>query len=231
MQRLSKPPLNLVTLRVEFPHNLKVSEKRSEYYEKVKTEFPLIVFPENKNLAFDFSDCHFRNNEGNAQVRIATNYFILETVKYENVDVFWAQFKKIFFDFSQCFQTTKITSVRLNYDNIIKMDKGLLGESFSDYFSLGIAFKDQQQRKFLTIDGSFLFSMDNGIIQMEIRPRQNQTTLAWDMLEFKIGCQVNKELTVDENLDTLKKEFDSAHFNIEELFISSLAEKYFQSLK
>lgn len=231
MDKLSKPPLNLVTLRVEFPHNLKVSEHRSEYYEKIKTDFPQVIFPEKQSLTYDFSDCHFRNSESTTQIRIATNYFVVETVKYDKVDNFWVLFDKVFSQFKTCFNIENVTTLRLSYDNFIKIEKGISSANFSDYFSLGVSFREQKERKFLTLNGSVFFAIENGILQISINPKQNQETLIWDALEFKIDCQMNKNVNLDGTLGTLKTEFDIAHRNIEDMFVSSLAEQYFQSIK
>lgn len=231
MKKLTKPPLNLVSLKIDFPPNLKVSEKRSEYYELVKEEYPLIVFPESKGLVYDFSDCHFRNNAGTTQLRIATHYFAMETVKYESVDIFWQMLKKHFIAFTKCFSILDVNSLRLSYDNLIKVEKGVIGDNFSDYLSLDFSLKDKKQRKFITCDGSFVFAVDNGIMQIEIHPRQNPISLVWDTLDFKIDCQVNTVMKTDQNLDEVKNIFELAHGNIEDLFFSSLSEKYLKAIQ
>lgn len=230
MQKLAKPPLNLVTLKIEFPHNLKISEKRSEYYDAIKNEFPAIVFPENKGLAYNYSDCHFRDSGSTTQIRIATNYFVLETAKYENKDAFWNLFERHFSEFTKRFAISNVVSFLLSYDNLISIKKGIAGEDFSDYLSLGLFFKNKEQRKFITVDGVFVFAVEGGFMAINIRPRQNKETLVWDALNFKLDFQINKNLPISEKLNDVKRIFDLGHGHIEDLFVSSLAEKYFEEI-
>jgi uncharacterized protein (TIGR04255 family) len=230
MEKLTKAPLNLASITIQFPHQLKVSETRSAYHELVKKDFPLVVFPENRELKFDFSDCFFRNNEGNAQIRVATNYFVLETIAYVSKEVFWDSFSKVFFSFVKLFDIQDVTALKLSYDNLIMIDNNLVGGEFTDYFSLAAAFRNKEEKKFVTVDGSFLFAVKDGLVQIEVKPKQNPQTNIWDTFNFKVDCQINKKLSM-EKPDDLNKAFNSAHQHIEDMFISSLTEKYLASIK
>lgn len=232
MEKLSKAPLNVVTLRLEFNHNLKVAEKKSEYYELIKQDLPLIVIPEIKDLTYDFADCHFRTANSSIQIRIATNYFIYETINYSDVEQFWLSFKDKFLKFIQCFSIEKLNSLRLTYDNNIKVDVTKITENFSDYFAFHLGFKGKQPRKFLTVDGAFVFSLDNGAAALlEIHPRQNKATLVYDTVNLKIEFLTSQPVLVQQNLEEIEKQFRLGHSHIEDLFFSSLTEKYLQEIK
>ncbi len=232
MEKLKNPPLNLVILRVEFPHHLKITETRSSYFDLVKADFPVILFPEIKSLAFDWADCIFRNQKNDTQIRIASNYFVLETTNYENVRPFWSLFESNFSKFVKNFSITEILSIELIYQNILKIDDAKIGSDFSDYFSLEINFKDKPKRKLVTYNGGFIFSTDGGTVQIEIKPLQNQETKIWDKLTFNINfMSLKQQLSIRENLIELKALFDKAHSDIEDVFTTSLTKKYFDSLK
>ncbi len=231
MAKFKNPPLNLVTLRLTIPPNLKVSELRSGYFELIKSDFPLIIFPEARSLAFDFSDCHFRNTKNDAQVRISTNYFLYETTNYQEVSAFWEGFSKVFSKFLDFYQIKEVTSFGLNYQNILLANEKAVGEDFRDYFSFKINFKNKSQRSLLTCDGAFIYSTQEGNLKIDIRPRMNQQTKLWDALFFTIELLNEKQIPVDASLGSIKSMFDKAHAHVEDAFLSSLTDKYLKTIQ
>jgi uncharacterized protein (TIGR04255 family) len=233
LDKLSHPPLDLVTFELGIPSNLKIAESRSIYFDLVKEHFPKIIFPEIKTLNYDWADVIFRNEKNDAQLRVSTNYFVYETSKYDDVVAFWRSIKEYFLKFVSCYQITSLTSLRVNYQNIIRLTNQQVGESFNDYLSLEVEFKDHQSRKLMACDGMFIYSTDDGnVMKIDIRPRQNPQTQSWDSLSFALEFSVlNKNIAVDKDLTSIKTIFDKAHNHIESVFRRSLTDRYYEAIK
>lgn len=231
MEKLSKPPLVAAALRITFLHNLKVSELRSAYYEDIKDTFPHIQFPDVKQISYDFSDCHFWNREAKTQVRIATNYFALETVDYKNVDEFWLTFQSVFKKFVDRMGVREVVGITIEFLNKISIDAVNVGTNFGDYFTLGLISNAKLSKEFLTLDGAAIFRVGESLLQIDIRPVQNPQTRLYDTLDFKITFLSNKQWTVDEQLAGINTIFVEGHKHIEDVFRTSLTEKYLQIIK
>lgn len=231
MEKLSKPPLVAAALRVTFPHNLKVSELRSAYYEDVKELFPNIQFPELKQMAYDFSDCHFQNLEEKAQIRLATNSFSMETLQYKNVDEFWRTFHGVFGKFANRMGVSEVAGLTTEFLNKIAIDANGIGANFSDYFTLGLTSKGQLQREFLTLDGAILFRSGQDLLQVDIRPVQNAETHLYDTFQFKLTFLSYKKCVVQGELKEIRAIFSEAHRHIEDIFRGSLTEKYWATIQ
>lgn len=225
-EKLKKPPLNLVTLQVLFPHNLRIAEAKSEFYKTIKDDFPTIIFPETKDLTFNLSDCNFRNEGATSQIRLGTSYCTIEAVGYEKVDQFWGMFDNVFQKLQDNFSVAKVTQTRLVYDNIIIMNSKKIGDNFSDYFTYEMKLTDTEHRQFMTMDGMFVYKVQDGFLKVDLRVRQDQGTKQWDRFSFNIDCGINKEIDVINNRAELKKQFEYAHTQIEEIFFNSLTKKY-----
>lgn len=231
MEKLSKPPLVAAALRITFPHNLKVSELRSAYYEDIKDAFPHIQFPDIKQIAYDLSDCHFSNKEAKTQVRIATSYFALETVDYKNVNEFWRTFHSVFKKFVDRMGVRELVGITIEFLNKISIDAAKVGTNFGDYFTLGLTSNAKLPKEFLTLDGAAIFRIGEGLLQVDIRPVQNPQTRLYDTFDFKITFLSNKQCPVDEQLVGINTIFVEGHKHIEDVFRTSLTDKCWQIIK
>ena len=66
---------------------------------------------------------------------------------------------------------------------------------------------------------------------MDIRPVQNTETRIYDSLDFKITFLSNQKSVVDNELANIKRVFVEGHKHIEDIFRSSLTEKYWETIK
>ena len=230
MEKLKNPPLNLVSIRIDIPSNLKISESRSAYHELIKSDYPLIVFPETKALMVDWSDVYFRNQNNNTQVRISTNYFIFDTTHYDKVDSFWKNFQSVFQKFVIMYSIKTVNALNLSYQNILILDEKLVGKEFTDYFAFAVNFKDHPARTLVACDGVFVYNTTLGRMKLDVRPQQNTQSQKLESLNFTIDFFTNTPILIDEKLSEVKKVFNAAHTHIEDAFKSSLTEKYFQTL-
>lgn len=231
MTQISKPPLVAAALRVTLPHNLKVAETRSSYYEDIKQTFPVILFPELKQITYDFSDCHFQNTEGKVQIRIATNYFSMETIDYKDVERFWGVFSEVFKKFAARMGVSEVIGLSAEFLNKISIDAGRVGTNFSDYFAINLVTKSQLSREFLTLDGAIIYRMGQDLLQLDIRPVQNLQTRLYDTLDFKITFLTNRKCSIANGLTPLKDLFMEGHKHVDDAFKTSLSEKYWQTIQ
>lgn len=225
---LSKPPLKRVDLYIYFPSNLSVSERRSEYFNLIKGDYPLISIPENKNLQYNFGDCNFFAKDYSSMIGIAINYFSFSTIRYNKFSDFFENFKKAWIEFKKLFLIEQMTNISLIYDNFIKADKKI-GYSFSDYFDIQFSFPGQTEKKFITVEGGFYFGVENGYAKLNFKPitAQDRTILEPDFtynLEYKYQMEGKDANKFGENIDKM-------HQVIEDIFFSSLSEKYYNFIK
>ncbi len=225
---LTKSPLKRVDLYIYFPSNLSVSERRSAYYNLIKADYPHITIPENKKLQYNFGDCNFFMSDYSHMVGIAINYFSFSSIRYKKFAEFKDNFKKVWLEFKKLYSLEKITSISLAYENLIKAEKQI-GYSFGDYFDVQFSFPGKVEKKFLTIEGDFYFSVQDGYCRLNFKPiaPPERNILEPDfnyILEYRYQMEGKSIETLENNLETM-------HGSIEDIFFSSLSQKYYDSVK
>jgi len=232
MDKLRNPPLVGAALNITFPHNLRISNLRADYYEDIKDVFPHIVLPEIKSLTYDFSDCNFQNKEGNGQIRLGTSYFSFETLKYEKSDKFWELFERLFSQFVKRITIPQINGFGIDFLNKIVI-KSEIGASFADYFTLALISKGTLPRDFVTFDGQVVLKAGVDLLKVDVRPAQNPQTRQYDfnILDFRINYIAGRTIPVDAGLKSIKNVFDEGHKHIEDVFRSSLTDKYWETIR
>ncbi|SRR5258706_2752407 len=229
MEKLTKAPLTIASLRVSFAHNLHVAEKRASYYEQIKDNFPNILMPEIKSLVADLSDCNFQNASGASQISIATSYFNYVTSEYGTVESFWKIFVDHFLKFSRLFSLSEAIGMNIEFRNTIRQD-AKIGTNFSDYFTLETKSNTQISRSLIAVDGSVVYSVADGFLELNIRPIQNQQTNLYDSNQFNIIFVRNTKFPLEGELTSLEKNFREAHRHIEDVFKGCLTEKYWKTI-
>jgi uncharacterized protein (TIGR04255 family) len=230
MQKLTNAPLTIASLRVSFLHNLAISENRSKFYDLIKSDYPTILMPEIKTLTADMSDCNFQNISGTSQISISTSYFTYVSAAYSTVDTFWQMFANYFSQFAKFFNLAEVVSLTSEFRNTIRLDVKI-GADFSDYFTIGIKSQSEMSRKLVALDGSIVFAVANGLLDVHIQPTKNPQTKSYDNTQFNLKFVRNEKILVDEGLSALQTIFKEAHQHVEDIFKTSLTEKYWKSIE
>jgi len=228
--KLAKPPLSRVDLYVYFDTQLSVAERRSEYFNFVKNNYPLVNIPKIESLHYNYGDCNFFSKDYTNMIGIATNYFSFSTVRYNKFAEFYENFQKTWEEFKKLFSINQVKEIILIYENRIAADKQI-GYNFSDYFDINFNFPGHQEKAFLAVEGNFYFSVPSGIVKLDFKPIQvkERTVLEPDfsfILEFRDSFKDEKD-----KISQLAEVISKGHEIIDDIFFASLSDKYYQLIK
>lgn len=227
MDRLKTPLLIRTNITIYFDNNLKIFENKSDFYERIKNNFPKIIFPENKYLKYPMGDVNFFTAQFDKIIEINTNLFSFSDFKYQDFNTFKQNLKENFEKFIKIYGMNEFKSFNFAYENIIDLKKEI-GDKFKDYFTINFDFKGKKEKIFLATIGSFAFKVEGGLLSFDIAPQYSEKNVTE---KYKFTINFISSLASKVNMDRLFISINSAHEFIDDIFENSLTDKYLKILR
>lgn len=229
-EQITRPPLKRVDLYINFNTQLAVSERRSEYYNLVKTSYPLVNIPKTANIEYNYGDCNFFSQDYLNMIGIATNYFSFSTIKYNKFVDFAGNFQKAWEEFQRLFGIESTTGIILIYENHIVTNKQI-GHNFPDYFDVRFNFPGEEEKTFLAVEGNFYFSAQEGVVKLDFKPIpiKDRPILEPDY-SFILEYRYTPKILGEKNTNIMEI-INKGHKVIDDIFFDSLSDKYHQFIK
>lgn len=226
MDKLKTPPLILTSLFIYFDPNLKILDNKSVFYDEIKHQFSQFYHPEIKNLKYNMGDIDYFDPDRKKVITINTSCFKLGGFSYEKIDTFLGIFRENLVKFSKIYNTQTFNSFYFIYENIVIINK-VIGLNFNDYFTVGFDVKSKKPKEFLAGEGTCVYKVKDGLLAVIIKPELNAKN---ETEKFRYNIEFTSNRT-KMDLDKLIQAIKEAHIYIEDVFESSLTNKYLDTLK
>lgn len=227
MDKLKIPPLTKAAITVYFDNNLKISENKSIFFEQIKSNFPKIIYPENKFLKYPMGDISFFAPAFDKVIEVNANSFSLSDFKYQDFKNYLELFKDNFTQFNKIYGIDKFNSFNLMYENSVVLNKNI-GEKFNDYFTIEFNFKSDKEKTFIATMGNFAFKVKDGLLSVEISPVISDKNITE---KFKFSITFLSAFSSSVNLEKLLDSVSVGHEFIDDLFEKSLTENYLKTIR
>jgi uncharacterized protein (TIGR04255 family) len=216
------PPAVEVRAEVRFGNQLRVADQRFTFHNLIKAEFPFVVIPEQKDLAFDFGDYSLYTENQAYRLEIAMNYFRLIATKYAGYQDFGKLLGNSLTMFARHYEIDKFTSFTLQYRNKLTIPSGA---EFGEYFTVKIEVPAELDATLHAGRGMLVFQQDDGLILLEFDPQFSGKVPASYALNLTFA--VERLLTIDDTANVFAK----AHNRLTDFFFSILTPRFLEHLK
>jgi uncharacterized protein (TIGR04255 family) len=116
----STNPIQEVIVEIKFPLSLRIAREICEFQETIKLEYPNVTLEELTSFELPTDTRYiFQNDQQTHSIFVEREKFFFVSNDYYSFESFLSQLLPIFENFIKIFYIEKVTSIRLNFINII----------------------------------------------------------------------------------------------------------------
>jgi uncharacterized protein (TIGR04255 family) len=225
----SKAPLTEVIFEIRFLPNLSVACKRDDFYNEIKTLYPVVSFP---TLTFDKhpfeQPTQYLNSEKNKLITCSAESLSISTNKYAKFSTFKEECVKLVTTFHDKYPTVNsITRLGLRYTNRIPVERKDTKIDLAKYLKFSFYLPDSLNKNKLEFFQTTFFvelEIQTCGIRVNINSINDKGNEAI-ILDFDLICF--KEIKFNE----IEKCLISYHDKIEDVFLDITTESYKASIR
>jgi uncharacterized protein (TIGR04255 family) len=219
------PPATEVQLGIAFPNNFEVADQRNRFYSKVRTEFPIIIMPEQSKAAYDFADYSLQRQDTAERIEVGMNYFRLASTRYPGFRKFRELFMNVLNSFFQCYEIKSFTLLSMSYRNALPLEAN---QKYKDCFALNISLPETEEPELFAGQGVLVFQKPQGFVTVQLEPRVEGSQVTSYSMNLLFTTRPDSPSQHDK---TLVADFiDIAHDYLKRFFFGILTKKYIEYL-
>jgi uncharacterized protein (TIGR04255 family) len=217
------PPATEVQLGIAFPNNFEVADQRDRFYKKVRSEFPIIIMPEQSKAAYDFADYSLQRQDTAERIEVGMNYFRLASTRYPGFRKFRELFIAVLNSFFQCYEITSFTLLSMSYRNTLPLEAN---QKYKDCFALNISLPETEE--LFAGQGVLVFQKPQGFVTVQLEPKAEGSQIKSYSMNLLFTTRPDSPTQHDK---TLVADFtDMAHDYLKRFFFGILTKQYIEYL-
>ena len=220
------PPASEVQLGLTFPNNLEVADQRSRFHSLVRTEFPIVIMPEQNKMTYDFADYSLFTEEMAARLEIGMSYFRVVSTRYPGFRKFRTLFLSTVGLFSKCYKLSAFTALAMTYRNSLPLEEH---HNYENCFTLGIGLPEELHSELFAGKGLLVFQKPEGFVTVELEPQVDGSRIKSYALNLIFTVRPGTPISADES--SLVEHVDVAHAYLERFFFGLLTKQYLEYLR
>jgi uncharacterized protein (TIGR04255 family) len=220
------PPATEVQLGIAFPNNFDVADQRSLFFKLVRTEFPIVIMPEQSKMPYDFADYSLQREDTAERIEVGMNYFRLTSSRYPGFRKFQEVFIKVLSSFFQCYEIPSFTHLSMFYQNVLPLE---VHQKYKDCFALNVSLPETQEPDELFAgQGLLVFQKPQGFVTVQLEPKVEGTQIKSYAMNLFFTTRPDSP---SQHEKTLVADFtDTAHNYLKQFFFRILTKQYLDYL-